>query len=70
MNSEPDPNPDPGGEWQEPDSLKIHNPVYYYKDSGIQEKHGDIPLWLYAVVVILSIWGLYYLIAFWSAPPA
>lgn len=47
-----------------------HDPVFYYKDSGIREKPGHIPLWLLAVVIALLIWGTYYLIAFWSPPPA
>lgn len=44
--------------------------VFLYKDSGIKEKPGSIPLWLLAVVAILFIWGIYYLVAFWSPPPA
>ncbi len=43
--------------------------VFLYKDSGIQERTGPLPLWLVAVAVILLIWGVYYLVAFWSPPP-
>ena len=42
--------------------------LFLYKDSGIREKHGHVPLWLWAVVVALLIWGVYYTIVYWSAP--
>ncbi len=42
--------------------------TFLYKDSGILEKHGQIPPWLLAVVIALIIWGIYYLVAFWSPP--
>lgn len=42
--------------------------VFYYKDSGIRERHGRIPPWLVAVAVALIIWGIYYVIAFWTPP--
>ncbi|MGA7750278.1 MAG: hypothetical protein WCA63_09035 [Gallionella sp.] len=70
MNSEIDSKRNPSGEQQESGSSHSQNPVYLYKDSGIQEKHGNIPLWLKGVVAILFIWGIYYLVAFWSPPPA
>ena len=41
--------------------------VYLYRDSGIQERHGTIPLWLKALVVGLIVWGIYYTIRYWSA---
>lgn len=43
--------------------------VFIYKDAGIYEKHGYIPLWLLAVAVVLLIWGVYYLVVYWSPPP-
>ncbi len=42
--------------------------VFYYKDSGIRERHGRIPPWLLAVIVALLVWGIYYLVAFWQPP--
>lgn len=39
---------------------------YRYTDSGIQERHGHVPVWLWAVVVIVLAWGVYYVITFWS----
>ncbi len=62
MTSERDPNSGSAGEHQ--------NPVVYSKDSGIRERHGRIPPWLLAVAVILLVWGIYYLVTFWSPPPS
>jgi len=42
--------------------------VFYYKDSGIRERHGRIPLWLVAVALALIIWSIYYVIAYWTPP--
>ena len=42
--------------------------AYVYKDAGLTEHHGFIPRWLLAVVVVLVIWGIYYLVAYWKAP--
>ncbi len=49
-----------------------HSPqsVFLYKDSGIQERTGQVPPWLWAVFAILIIWGIYYLITFWTPPPS
>lgn len=41
---------------------------FYYKDSGIEERHGHVPLWLWGVAVALALWGVYYLIVYWSPP--
>lgn len=38
-----------------------------YEHSGIQERHGTIPLWLAVVVVVLIVWSIYYTIRYWSA---
>ncbi|HKB60047.1 MAG TPA: hypothetical protein VKC56_08400 [Gallionellaceae bacterium] len=48
------------------ESRQAEDPVFLYKDSGIREKHGHVPLWLWGVVVALLIWGVYYTIAYWS----
>jgi hypothetical protein len=42
---------------------------YRYSDSGIQERHGHVPLWLWAVVVGLTVWAVYYTITYWSPTP-
>jgi hypothetical protein len=44
--------------------------VYVYASAGISERQGNVPLWLWAVVVSLLIWGVYYLVTFWNAPVA
>lgn len=46
------------------------DPAYRYQDSGIRERHGHVPLWLWAVAVVLVAWSVYYLIDYWSPPPA
>lgn len=45
------------------------NSVHLYPDSGIRERQGNVPLWLWLVVLALSIWGIYYLVTFWNPPP-
>jgi len=39
--------------------------IYLYKDSGIRERHGAVPLWLHLVAYGLLIWGFYYTIKYW-----
>jgi hypothetical protein len=41
--------------------------VYRYKDSGIAERLGKIPLWLTLVSIALLIWGIYYTIQYWNS---
>lgn len=43
-----------------------HQDVYLYKASGIEERHGTIPLWLQLVAYGLIVWGIYYTIHYWS----
>ena len=40
--------------------------IYVYKDSGIRERHGAVPIWLQLVAYGLIIWGIYYTIRYWS----
>lgn len=42
--------------------------VYYYENSGIEERHGRVPPWLWVVAAALMLWGVYYLVAYWSPP--
>jgi hypothetical protein len=60
---------DPAGKQQESAPEQGRETVYFYKDAGIQEHHGYIPFWLKAVALILVIWSVYYMIAYWSPPP-
>jgi hypothetical protein len=43
--------------------------VYVYAVSGIAERKGRIPVWLWLVALGLTVWGIYYLIAYWNPPP-
>ncbi len=43
--------------------------VYVYAVSGMAERKGRIPIWLWLVALGLTIWGIYYLIAYWNPPP-
>jgi len=43
--------------------------VYVYAVSGIAERKGRIPIWLWLTAVGLTIWGIYYLIVYWNPPP-
>lgn len=40
--------------------------LYLYKDSGIMERHGTVPLWLMLVGIGLIAWTIYYIIRYWS----
>jgi hypothetical protein len=42
--------------------------VYTYQSAGIAERTGKVPAWLWLVAVLLVIWGIYYLIAYWNPP--
>ena len=42
--------------------------MYAYQSAGIAERKGNVPIWLWAVVVSLLIWGAYYLATYWNAP--
>lgn len=51
-----------------PEPGSANESVYYYGDSGIEERHGHVPLWLWAVAAALLAWGIYYLAAYWTPP--
>ena len=46
----------------------VDDDLYHYKDAGISEHHGRIPVWLVLVAVGLIVWGIYYTVRYWSAP--
>jgi N-terminal domain of cytochrome oxidase-cbb3, FixP len=54
--------PQPDGE-----SDSTRDDIYRYKDSGIEERHGKIPLWLVFVAVGLIVWGIYYTVRYWNS---
>lgn len=39
---------------------------YGYKFSGIRERAGKVNGWLIALYIGLTIWGVWYLIAYWT----
>ncbi len=47
---------------------KSGHDMYTYVTAGISEHQGAVPLWLWIVVVSLLVWGLYYLVQYWTAP--
>ena len=42
--------------------------VYTYETAGITEREWHLPIWLWDVAGALVIWGLYYLITYWTDP--
>ena len=43
------------------------NDQYVYKDSGIRERAGTVPNWLKLVYIGMFVWGIWYLITYWSS---
>jgi cbb3-type cytochrome oxidase subunit FixP-like protein len=41
--------------------------TYVHESAGIRERSGYIPTWLSLVAVGLIVWGIYYMIRFWSS---
>lgn len=37
-------------------------------ESGIESFEGSVPVWLIVLSVCLALWGIYYLITYWSGP--
>jgi hypothetical protein len=71
MNSAPDNSPfktPPPAEADPAGAPPDENHVYTYQSAGIAERKGRVPPWLWVVAMLLAIWGLYYLIAFWNPP--
>jgi len=52
-----------------PDKLS-GEPIYTYASAGIGERKGHVPIWLWIVVISLSIWGIYYVVTYWNPPLA
>lgn len=40
--------------------------VFEYQASGIKERKGKIPLWIWFVTLVLIAWSIYYLVTYWS----
>jgi hypothetical protein len=37
-----------------------------YEFSGIEERHGTVPVWLAVVYAVMFVYMVYYLITFWT----
>ena len=51
---------------KESEEIQACREVYLYKDPGIRERHGAVPLWLQLVSYGLIIWGIYYTVRYWN----
>ena len=49
---------------------EAHGEKYAYRHSGIQERHGTMPIWLVVVAIVLACWGVFYTIQNWNPPSA
>ncbi len=47
---------------------EAERPLANYESAGITEREGNVPIWLWIVVVSLLLWGLYYLVTYWNGP--
>ena len=53
----------------DPETLaSVRGPVHTYLYSGTRELEGTANWWLYAVVVGLAAWGLFYTLYYWGGP--
>lgn len=50
---------------REPPTQVDADTIYYYHHSGINVRHGAVPLWLKWVAISLVIWGVIYLVIYW-----
>ncbi len=52
-----------------PEALDVERgPVYTYRYSGTRELEGVVNWWLYAVIVGLTAWAVFYTLAYWGGP--
>lgn len=40
--------------------------INHYEFSGIDERHGKVPIWLRLVYGVMLVWMVYYLVRFWT----
>ena len=52
----------------DPDAPESPKSIYRYEAAGMAEHKGAIPWWLWIVAVLLAIWSVYYVIAYWNPP--
>lgn len=63
MSQQPD-----SSEQQSEGEQQANSELFIYKDSGIQEKHGYVPAWLWVVAVVMVVWAVYYTMKYWVPP--
>ena len=68
MNDQPESGRDPEASDRPPDGKHAKDAIYIYRDSGIRERHGKIPMWLKIVTLVLVLWSIYYTVVYWSPP--
>ena len=70
MNTGPGPADKPAPIAQNADAEGPESPqsIYRYQAAGMAEHKGAIPWWLWIVAVLLAIWSVYYVIAYWNPP--
>lgn len=49
---------------------EAHGEKYEYRHSGIQERHGIMPVWLVVVAIVIVCCGVFYTVQNWNPPPA
>jgi len=48
------------------DNKEHPDPISRYELSGIEERHGIIPVWLAVVYAAMLVWMVWYLVEFWT----
>lgn len=61
--------PYPVSDVYDPETLaEDRGPVHSYLYSGTRELEGVVNWWLYAVIVGLILWGIFYTLYYWGGP--
>jgi hypothetical protein len=42
--------------------------LHTFAGGEIQSRHGIVNRWLLVVYAILAVWGVYYLVTYWTGP--
>jgi len=64
------PEPKPSGPSKPETPKEIETPAHLEEDyqyvSGIVERVGHVPIWLQLVYYALIVWGVYYIVRYWT----
>lgn len=61
--------PYPVSDVYDPETLASdRGPVYTYRYSGTRELEGVVNWWLFAVILGLAAWGVFYTLFYWGGP--